>query len=44
MTHTKNHHKKEGSQTHPGEPGDAHSRYQPRTQCSRVRRGPQITN
>jgi len=29
MTHTKNHHKTQGSQTHPGRPGNAHSRYQP---------------
>ena len=40
MTHTRNHHKTQGSQTHPGELDDAHSEYQLGTQCSRVRRCP----
>jgi len=44
MTHTENHHKTQGSQTHSGGPGNAHSRYQPGTQRSRVRRCPQNTN
>jgi len=36
MSHTRNHHKTQGSQTHPGGPGDAHSSYQPGTHRSRV--------
>jgi len=44
MTHTKNHYKTQGSQTHPRGLGDGHSRYQPGTQRSRVCRCPQKTN
>jgi len=44
MIHKRNRHKKQGSQTYPGGPSNAHSTFQTGTQCSRVRRFPQIMN
>ena len=41
ITHIKNHHKIQGSQTHPGGPGNAHSRYQLKTQTVELHSHPE---